>query len=299
MLTGRVPGLLLGLFLGALLAAGCSSAPKRPAESFNLRNQGETQLDLANRAADQGNYPEAMTLLTEAWRLAVLSDDPALRIRTELSRGNVLFFLGMAEDADGAWRKALAEAERSGSPELAAICRIYLARGELLTLLAGENRAEGAPGSAAGIANGKNAGNIRSRVEAELGAVKSDSLALALGWTVIGLAEKKNRRWAEAENALKKALDIHEGERYLEQAAYDWYLIASVRSVAGRYDSALEALFNALSLDRRAENSRGLAADWRAAGEVYTKAGKTTEAEAAYSRSSEILDTLGGVRQTP
>ena len=46
----------------------------------------------------------------------------------------------------------------------------------------------------------------------------------------------------EAEAAVKKALDIHQKESYLGEAAYDWYLIASVRSTAGNYDAALEAL---------------------------------------------------------
>jgi tetratricopeptide (TPR) repeat protein len=123
--------------------------------------------------------------------------------------------------------------------------------------------------------------------------LKSDSLSRALGWTVIGLAEKELGRWNEAESALAKALDIHEKERYLELASYDWYLIASVRSVSGRYDSALEALSQALALDRRAENSYGLGMDWRAMGDVYKKAGRTGEAATAYGRSAEIFGAAG------
>ncbi|MDR1950378.1 MAG: hypothetical protein LBQ38_13390 [Spirochaetaceae bacterium] len=253
---------------------GCSSAPKRPAAVFTLHSQAETQLALVNRAADQGNYARALEYMGEARRLAVAADSPGLRIRTELSRGNILFFMGSRDEAAEAWRGALAEAEEAGEVELAAVCRIYQARAELLSAAA-------APEA------------VRSRVAAELGFIKTDPLSAALGWTVIGLADKESRRWADAENALKKALDIHEKGQYLEQAAYDWYLIASVRSVAGNYEAALEALFTALAFDRRAEHSWGLAKDWSALGEVYAKMGETEKAAAARRRSAEIFNSIG------
>jgi tetratricopeptide (TPR) repeat protein len=220
----------------------------------------------------------ALDLLEEARRLAVSVDDPSLRIRTGLSRGNILFSLGRRDEALIAWDAALAEAESLNNRELAAICRIYRARGRLL----------GANGDTA-----QAAAEVRNEVNRELGFIKTDKLSEALGWTVLGLAEKESRRFAEAEAAVKKALDTHEKGNYLEQAAYDWYLIASIRSVAGRYDDARTALEQALALDRRAENSWGLAADWRALGEVYRKAGKTAEAEAAAARSTEIFRSLG------
>jgi tetratricopeptide (TPR) repeat protein len=99
---------------------------------------------------------------------------------------------------------------------------------------------------------------------------------------------------------LKRALDIHEGGNHLAEAAYDWFLIASVRSVAGRYEAALEALRIALSFDRRAENSYGLATDWRALGDIYKKMGDTPRSDAAYRRSGEIFKA-GGLedRNTP
>ncbi|MDR0452966.1 MAG: hypothetical protein LBH15_07985, partial [Treponema sp.] len=81
--------------------------------------------------------------------------------------------------------------------------------------------------------------------------------------------------------------------RYPEQAAYDWYLIASARSVAGDYGAALEALEEALDCDRRAENSYGLGKDWLARGDVLSKAGRPAEAEAAWRRAAEIFASAG------
>jgi tetratricopeptide (TPR) repeat protein len=240
-------GIARWFFLVLFVLGSCSSAPKRPAELFTIRNETETQLNLANLQADRGNYEEALALLEEARRLAASTDRPPLLIRVWLSQGNVLFSLGRIEEARSRWNAALAEAERAGEGELAAVCRIYLARGALIL---GENTPE----------------QVIAAVTEDLARLKQDTLNSALGWTVIGLAEKERRRGAEAESALEKALAVHEQERYLELAAYDWYLIASIRSVSGQYDPALEALSRALALDRRAENTYGLGMDWRAMG---------------------------------
>ncbi|MDR2069324.1 MAG: tetratricopeptide repeat protein [Spirochaetaceae bacterium] len=265
------------LFTLAFFVLGaCSSAPERPAELFTLQNETETQLNLANREADRGNYEGALTLLEEARRLAASTDRPPLLIRVWLSQGNVLFSLGRVEAARALWDAALAESERAGEEELAAASRIYMARSSLIL--------DGGAGTPE---------KVIAAVREDLARLKSDKLNSALGWTVIGIAEKELRHWAEAESALAKALDIHEKDRYLELAAYDWYLIASVRSVSGRYDSALEALSRALALDRRAENSYGLGMDWLALGEVYQKAARGDEALAAYRRSAEIFRAIG------
>jgi tetratricopeptide (TPR) repeat protein len=287
--TNKHGRLALGCLFGAAvfslsLFAGCSSAPKRPAETTGLRTAGERQLALVNQEMDRGNFETALGLLDEAWRIAVAADDLSLRVRTSLSRGNIFLSQGRREEADAEWAAALAEAERendgSDDRELAAVCRVYAARGRLLWAIR--------DGSGEQVA-----GQVKKQVEQDLGSIKNDKLSAALGWTVIGLAEKEDRRFAEAESAVRKALAVHEKDNYLEYAAYDWYLIASIRSVAGKYDEAAAALGEALALDRRAENSWGLAMDWRALAEVYRKQGKSADADTAAARSKEILQAMG------
>jgi tetratricopeptide (TPR) repeat protein len=234
----------------------------------------QTQLELANQEADRGNFEAALDLLAEGRRLAVSADDPPLLIRSALARGNILFAQGRQPEAADAWDSALAEAERAGERELTALCRVYMARARLLST----------PEAAA---------EVRTGVSGELAFIKEDQLSIALAWTVIGMAEKESRRWNEAEAAIRRALEIHQKGSCLEQAAYDWFLIASVRSVAGNYDAARQALEEALRFDRRAENSFGLASDWRALGDVNRKAGRSGEAEAAYRRSAEIFRSMG------
>jgi tetratricopeptide (TPR) repeat protein len=263
---------LLSVLCGLLLAS-CSSVPKRPAEVFVLQTMTETQLRLANIEADRGNYAEALSLLAEAWRMAVSTDRPALRVRVNISRGNVLFYLGRRQEAEDIWQAAQKEAETAGETVLAAACRIYRQR------------------SALG-ADGSTAEEVLAAIQAELGNVKPDKLFTALAWTVIGLAEKELGRFENAEKSLRNALSIHEGDRYLEQAGYDWYLIASVRSVAENYQGALDALDAALGFDRRAENTFALGMDWSARGDVLRKMGREDEAVAAWRRAAEIFRSL-------
>lgn len=263
----------LWLTFSVCVFAACSSVPKRPAELFTVRNVAETQLDLANNEVDQGNFEKALQILDEVKRLAISVDDPGLIVRELLARGNVLYYQGDEAEAALLWEDARIEAEHTGEIELAAMARIYLERGRLLS--------------------GADAEEVRLAVSRELSVIRKDKLFIALGWTVIGLAEKENGRFVEAEAALKKSLDIHQNGNYLEAAGGDWFLIASVRSTAGSYDAAIEALAFAIAFDRRSENSYGLGMDWRATGDVYKKAGDLASARNAYQRSLAIFKAIG------
>jgi tetratricopeptide (TPR) repeat protein len=259
-----------------LFFSNCSSAPKRPTAVYELRNLAASQLDLANREADRGNFTGALDMLYEARRVSISIDDSDLRIRTSLSLGDVSFSLGRQEEASAAWNTALDEAVALGSRELAAISRIHIARGRLLADPGDKSTAQ----------------SVNDEVAKESGALK-DKFFNAFSDLVTGLAEKELGRYNEAETALRRSLAVHDRERYLEQAAYDWYLIGSVRSNAGKYADAVSALNSAIEFDRRIENSWGLAADWRALGDVQKKAGKTEESAAAYRRSAQIYRSLG------
>jgi tetratricopeptide (TPR) repeat protein len=264
------------LLLALLVISACSSPPKKTGDMYDLRKQAEAQLDLGNKQADRGSLETALILLGDAVRLAIAADDSGLRIRTRLSHSNVLFTLGRREEAAAGWNEALAEAERTGNAEWTAMCRVYIARGRLLS----------PDGKAA-------AESVRDEVRQALGLIKSDRFSVAFAWTVLGLAEKELGRYADAEAAVRRGLEIHEKELLFELAAYDWYTIASFRSLSGDYRGALQALEKAITFDRRTENSWGLASDWRALGDVCHKMGDPEASRAAYLRAAEIFRALG------
>jgi len=271
-------------FLFALCSLGCSSAPKRADEIFFERNTAAKQLALANTYAGQGRFEDALYILEDAWRLVLGTDDPTLRVKTTVSRGSILFSLGRQTEAFQAWESAAAEGDAWGEHIAAAQARIYEIRARLVLL--GNDSPDGGPAADAA------ARELKTRLSREMDAVKADSHSTAAAYVTLGLAEKQLRRWADAESAVMSALAIHEKNRFLEDAAYDWFLIASIRSVAGNYDAALEALKTAIRFDRRAENGFGLASSWQAMGDVYQKAGRTEESLAAHHRAAEIFRAI-------
>jgi len=246
----------------------CSSAPDNPGDIYFLRPQAEEGLETANREAAKGNFEIALSLLTGHKRSAVLTDDISLIVRVTLSKGNVLFSLGRYDEAFAEWDYALSEAALTGNVELISISRIFYARGNLLSQRA----------SAQSVLDeiARESANLKNR------------LYTAFSWQVRGLALRDLNRWREAEDAIKQSLLIHEKDKHLENASYDWYIIASIRSLSGDFSGALQALETSIVIDRRIENSWGLASSWRAKGDVLRKAGREAEAVEAYTRARTI-----------
>ena len=270
----------LFLFLFAVVFSGCSSAPQPTGEIYTDRNNAANQINLANKASSRGLYDDALVYMNEARRLALSTDDPHLRVRTSIGLGDVFFSLGRYDEAFGEWDNASSEGDSSGEAALAALARIYSIRSRLVLL-----------GDGTGDAN--TVEEYRAQLNRDMAVVRNDDISTAVAYIALGLAEKALGRWAEAESAVRRALDIHERNYRLEDAAYGWFLIASIRSVAGNYDGALEALRSAISLDRRSENGYGLASSWHAMGDVNQKAGRTQDAEAAWRRAAEIYRAIG------
>ena len=82
-----------------------------------------------------------------------------------------------------------------------------------------------------------------------------------------------------------------------EEAAADYYMLASVYSKQGDYASARKNLLVALDLDKKIENSLGIAKDLSALGIVARKSG---DAEAAFSylqRAYLVYTTVGIARR--
>jgi len=255
-----------------ILLFSCSTAPKNPGDINILRNQAEQGIESANREAAKGNFEIALSLLTGFRRNAILTDDLSLFIRVTLARGNVLFSMNRADEAFADWDEAIREAVRLGNNELLSVARIFKARGNLLSKKA-EPRV------------------VLDEVVRESANIKN-KLFIALSWQVRGMALSSLGSPAEAEAAIRRSLDIHLSERILENASYDWYTIASIRSLAGNASGSLEALEASMNLDRRIENSWGLASSYRAMGDVYRKAGREQDALEAYRRSRAIFAAM-------
>jgi tetratricopeptide (TPR) repeat protein len=269
----------LFLTVMAIVFFSCSGAPKKTGDIYELRTHAENLMELGSREAGRGNFNNALSMLNESKRNAVLSDDPSLIIRCNLLRANVLYSLGKEAEAFAEWEQAVKEAEKSTNNELLSVCRIFLARGNLIS---GKLSAQA----------------VLDEVNREQENIKTGRLYIAFSWQVKGLAYHALKDYDKAEDAVKRSLEIHEKDLYFENASYDWYIIASIRSLSGDAKGALEALNTAITIDRRVENSWGLAASWRAMGDVYLKEKNKAEAENAYNRARAIYEAMGNSRET-
>ena len=218
-----------------------------------------------------------------------MTDDPALRIETSMSRAGILFSMGRTEEAFLEWEAAGEEARAFNQNELAALCRVYFIRARL-TILDNE-------GSSLVDVYRESLENLvigyKSTLERDANIFARNSHSIAAHYVTMGLAEKILGNWSTAENYAAMALSIHERGNFLEDAAYDWFLIGSIRSGAGNYEGALEALNRAIEFDRRAENSFGLASSWQAVGDVESRLGRIPQSNAAWIRAAEIFRAMG------
>jgi tetratricopeptide (TPR) repeat protein len=262
------------VLLVLIVLNSCSSAPKNTGDIYHLRTLAEKELELGNSEAGRGNFEVALSLLNECKRRAILVDDMSLLIRCGFSLGNVLFTIGRMDEAFAEWNEAVARAQVFGNSELLAAGRIYYARGRLL-------------------AGGASAQSILNEVNREAANIKNERLFIALSWQVRGLALRELGSFREAEDAVRRSLEIHEREMYLENASYDWFLIGSIRSLSGNFSGALQALDASIAIDRRIENSWGLGASWRAKGDVHRRAGNNREALEAWQRARAIFAAMG------
>ena len=265
----------IGILLFILIVSvSCSTAPKNPEDIYQLRAQAESGIESANKEAAKGNFNIALSLLTSFKRNAILTDDSSLIVRVCLARGNILFSLGRSDEASAEWNQALSEAQRYNNSELLSVTRIFKARGDLLS-------------------NKVPARSVLDEVTRESQNIKSSRQYTAFSWQVRALALSSLGSYTEAEEAARHSLEIHKKDRLLENASYDWYIIGSVRSLSGNYDGALQALNESIALDRRIENSWGIASSYRAMGDVYRNAGRLKEANEVYERARAIYLAMG------
>ena len=275
---------LFSLLFSLLTLLSCSSAPAPVADIYTIRNRTIQQLDLANQTAQRGLYEDALLFAEEARRLAISTDDPSLRIQSYISRGNIRFSLGEKDQAFQDWEIAAAEGDASGEAVLAAQARILQIRASLLLLDVDDETS---------TVSNQSVTELKAGLERLLPAVRQDPNSSALWYITFGLAERQQENWTEAESSVRRALDIYVRNTKLEDAAYAWFIIASIRSLSGNYNGALEALRTSIEIDRRVENGYGLANSWQAMGDVYQKASREEEARAAWHRAEDIFEAIG------
>jgi tetratricopeptide (TPR) repeat protein len=248
-----------------LLLGSCSSAPKKADETTDVKNRAAEAAQSGNSYYRQGRYDLALQFFTQALNENLSVDNEPGVVQSYNSLGRVYLAVGMAAEAESAFLKAAAIAVHLGGESQFVtsnnLGELYLRRGDAATALATFERVLG--------------GSLSDMPPAQVGLLYHN----------LGCAYKATGDLVKAMEWLKKALTVNLDEKLYEEAAADYYMIASVHSKQGDYPAAAKNAELALEYDKRIENALGVVKDLTALGLIAMKAGDPATAYGYFQRS--------------
>jgi len=270
--------IILSLFI--FLLAGCSSAPKKPAGVFDIRNQAAGFAAFGNDYYAKGDFSQAARFFSDALTAYTSVFDPAGMAMSRISLAKVMIATGEFEAAanlltTAAQNKEGVKPEDAQYPNLSA--EFALTQGLLL------------------LAQGKNDEALASFEEVlSIPGKKPSNALLARVYHNIASVYKLQENWTQAREYAEKALVLNEKEKEYSAQASNHYLLASLSLKQGDSAGSIEHLEKALVLDRMMEDSLSIVQDLRAIGSVQFSAGNRKEAYRAWRNAYDILISLPG-----
>jgi tetratricopeptide (TPR) repeat protein len=257
----------------SLVIGSCSSAPKQSDTVQTVKIQADQEAASGEAYYRQGRYDLALQLFTQALSGYTSVDDGAGIIRSYNAIGKSYVVLGSLDLAENIFLRARERAQGE-SPSLLFDSSINL--GELYL-------AKGDAQSARTTLLNANTMPFPGRRSAQTAMLYHD----------LGTAEKNLGNSPKALEYFQLSLKTNLSNKYIAEAASDYYMIASVYSRDGMYDEALKNASLALSLDKRVESSPGIAKDLYAMGLIAAKKGDQGSAFDYFQRSYLVSTTLG------
>jgi tetratricopeptide (TPR) repeat protein len=259
--------------VGLLAAAGCSTAPKRPTEVVERKERAAQYAAAGNARYARADYRQALTLFRLALNENLAVDHLPGIAASYNSLGQTHLALGELEQAERYFREAQRLAEELSDPRLQArsasnLAEIRLARGQAA-------EAEQLLRSALTRLPAGDPGPEQAILLHNLGAVL-----------------KARQRLPEALDCFQQALALNLRHERFEEAASNYFMIASLQSKQGDPGAAIASLQEALRCDRLMERSLGIAEDQAALGLLYRRLGREQEALEAYRRSLQVYQSL-------
>lgn len=287
----------VALFAAVFVFLSCSSAPKRIMLVTDKSNLAYSQLEAANTSIAEERYSRAFSLLTSGYSLALSVDNTELLCKILLSA--VVFRLSCPNLADfvpaadldhtaahesflvQSKEELLAQAQkcaaRSADKQVfSALCSVY----EVRVLLENEKS------ELEGRISAQSARKYAAALDAARPSVAKEPFYLAYLLRTGGDVCMAGGDYASAQQNYREAAKIHTKERYLSEIGLDWYCVARSCSLEGQKAEAVSAIQTALKYDKDAENSRGIAADYRAYAKILLR-GSPSEEERELSRELE------------
>lgn len=262
----------------ALILAGCSSAPKPATAVFDTKNRATQAIDAGNRYFDQGDYSKALQFFQNARDLSASIDDRSGMIEADDSIGKCYVALGQTDEAQSSLDEAAQIAAAIGD--------------ERLSLQNASDRASLALST--GDAQ-KALSLLKAYDTSEMRKAYPSETAIILH--MIGSSYAALGNYSDAVDFLKRAIAINSvpdpSKKSLPRSGIDrerelatnHYVLASVYSRESDLQTALTEIQTALAVDKKIENSPGIAQDLFGLGAILEKAGLSADAYDAYHRA--------------
>lgn len=263
-----------------LLAAACSSGPKRQMSITTIQNSCKDSIESANACILNGNYAQAEEIL-EIARLQALSIDN-YDLLLSVSLAHVSLYLSYnppeIEKAKIYVEQSYELIDNTSKPkESELLCGMAEAR-----ILIAQNDVEA------------NFNKIVDKIDNAKKVFKDKPYNHAQCDSILGDIYRLSGHYKEADKIYNEAAKLFTDQRYLSEIGITWYKIAQNHSQSGNRKAALEALHTAIYYDRLAENSMALGADYYIKGVILLKGNPTmdsiNEAKKALSHSAEIYN---------
>jgi tetratricopeptide (TPR) repeat protein len=244
----------------------------------------------------QGRYDLALQFFSQALNDYTSVDDVNGALKCSVSIGQVYLATDRVDEAAGMFTRARERARALSTPlfidSSISLGELYLRRDEHQKAL--EIFQDTLAASGAGAAVPTDQPPRGSALPS--GALSPEQRGVL--YHDIGVAYKAGGEYAKALEALNRSLQLNLGAKLSWQAAADYYMIASVYSKQEDYPAAARNAQAALDLDKKIENSPGIAQDLRALGLIARKRGDGATAYDYFQRSYLVFSTLGMKEET-
>ncbi len=255
----------LALIVKAMV--GCAGLPREPEPVTRQANRASQYLTFGNSALDRGEFEEASEFFRIALEHAHSVDDQERVAAAYNGIGRAHRATGATDRASTYFDLAVEAAEPAESKRHATEARCHLA------MIALDSHG---PDEARVMLNAALEGLDR----------REHPIERAIVLHHMGITYVREDEVDLAEEHLRSALEINrrQGDDRTRRAS-NKYMLASVYSTRGEYDTAFEWAKGALELDKLVENSRGIMDSLHALGRISYRAGRYEESESYLRRS--------------
>ena len=262
----------VGAVLSLLTLASCSTAPQKSDTVTTMKSQAAQDSITGDSYFRQGRFDLALQFFQKSLNENTAVDNGEGVIQSYNAIGKTYMALGSLDRAEEIFLAARDRA-RSGAPELLFVStnnlgELYLARAEPQKALALFEEALAMPAA--------------SRTNAQTGVLYHN----------LGTAEKDLGDAAKALAYYGKSLGINLSNKFTEQAAANYYMMAAVHSKNGDFEEAGKDAFLALEADKKIENSPGIAQDLYALGLIANRRRDSAAAYDYFQRSFLVFTAL-------